>query len=135
MNPLFINPYIDLRKTLNPKDILRLSVDVPKADARVIRSVLIDYGSLNTIELLLVKHLTDYVREHNLTVADHDQFIDYICFLLCPTSGPGSSSRRPDKETGRGNERRRTRRVHSDGPKSANKSTTCVREQTGGKKE
>lgn len=108
MNPLFKNPYPNLRKTLPTLDILRLSVDVPKSEARLIRSVLIDYGSLNTIELLLINHLTEYVREHKLTVADHDTFIDYVCSLLCPSTGPRSTESRLDSKASRRNVRRGT---------------------------
>lgn len=121
MNPNFINPYANVRKTLEPADILRLSIDVPKQEVRAIRAVLMDYGALNVAETLLVKHLYEYVREHKLSIGDHDKLVNYITELLVDSTGnnpkaPNAGSTSASKTRG-GNERRGTGQVHSGGKK------------------
>ncbi len=116
-NPAFINPFEGVRKTVDSTDILRLSIDVPKPVVRAIRSVLLDYGSVNIAETLLIKHLYDYILEHELTFHDHDDLVAYICELL-KAKPPGNTTKRPaqggpHQKEGRGDDGRRTRPVHS----------------------
>jgi hypothetical protein len=103
-NPTYINPY----RSYNGQTI-RLNLDAPADDVNTIRLVLLEHGGLQTAQALFLKHLADYARTNNYTIADRDAFITYIlnkcgCSEGCTNSNPS-----------RGNDGRtapRVRKVH-----------------------
>lgn len=69
----FTNPYRSFKGAA-----LRLNLNAPVTDVHAVRSVLLEHGGLQTAWALFLQHLANHVRQHNLTLADHDQLVDYI---------------------------------------------------------
>src|SRR5258706_15475013 len=72
-NPLFKNPY-------NGLDVptLRLNLNAPITEVQTVRSVLLEQGDTQIIWSLFLNHLANHVKLHKLTLADREQFINYI---------------------------------------------------------
>lgn len=73
----FVNPYKG-DDAIEPSDQLRICVDVRRSHVARIRSVTMDWGTMQVALSLFVKHLYDYAIEHDLTIEDRDRFIDHI---------------------------------------------------------
>jgi len=72
----FRNPYSS--KTVAENDWLRVSIDVSRRDVARIRSVTMDWGTMQAALGLFVKYLHDYAESRELTLADRDEFIEHI---------------------------------------------------------
>jgi len=85
----FTNPYRSFEGTA-----LRLNLNAPLTDVQTIRSVLMEQGSLQTTWALFLKHLADYVRTNNYTIADREQLIDHIIARCTESGTDGNANRR-----------------------------------------
>jgi len=76
--PPWQQPYPSLSK-LPPKEVQRITVELLRADGLAVCSIIPTPGILSLIAQHAIKATAEYVRRHNLTYADAEDVIHWIC--------------------------------------------------------